>query len=66
MRKEIRSVPDRLLSVEDLARLLQVPMKTLYQWRYQRLGPKPIRVGRYLRYDPADVTQWLKARKAAS
>lgn len=56
----------RLLSVQDLAALLQVPVRTLYQWRVRGEGPRPIRVGRYLRYDPADVGRWVEARKAAT
>lgn len=56
----------QLLSVEQLAELLQVPLSTIYQWRHRGVGPKPIRVGRYLRFDPEDVARWLETRKAAS
>lgn len=56
----------QLLSVEELAALLQVPVKTVYQWRYLGEGPPPIRIGRYLRYDPGDVAAWVGRRKAAS
>ncbi len=62
----IGTAPDRLLSAAELSELLQVPVRTLYHWRLHGEGPKPIRVGRYLRYDPADVARWLKVRKAAS
>lgn len=55
-----------LLSVQELSAVLQVPVQTIYQWRYRGEGPKPIRVGRHLRFDPADVTRWLEGRKAAS
>jgi len=58
--------PVRLLSVDELAELLQVPVKTIYRWRHRGEGPDPIRVGRHLRFDPADVKRWLDARKAAS
>ncbi len=50
---------DRLLSPEEVARFLGVPVKTLYQWRYKGLGPQAFRVGRHLRYRPADVEAWL-------
>ncbi|MFD4204398.1 helix-turn-helix transcriptional regulator [Micromonospora tulbaghiae] len=46
------------------SRSLGVPVSTLYQWRYRRVGPKASRVGRHLRYDPADVRAWV-ARQAA-
>lgn len=48
-----------LWSVEDVSAFLGVPVATLYQWRYRRCGPRAYRVGRHLRYDPADVRAWL-------
>ncbi|MBM0205551.1 helix-turn-helix domain-containing protein [Micromonospora sp. STR1s_5] len=55
---------DPLWTVEDVSTYLGVPVATLYQWRYRRIGPRASRVGRHLRYDPADVRAWLD-RKAA-
>ncbi|MEU2631408.1 helix-turn-helix domain-containing protein, partial [Kitasatospora sp. NPDC007106] len=37
----------------------EVPLETIYQWRRKRTGPPGFRVGRYLRYDPAEVAQWV-------
>lgn len=54
---------DPLWTVEDVARYLGIPVATLYQWRYRQTGPRASRVGRHLRYDPADVRDWL-ARQA--
>ncbi|HEY2666902.1 MAG TPA: helix-turn-helix domain-containing protein [Actinomycetota bacterium] len=56
----------RLLSVGELAEMLQVPVNTVYQWRHRGEGPRPIRLGRHLRFDPVDVARWLETRKAAS
>jgi len=50
---------ERLWTVEDVAEYLQVPVKTLYQWRTQGRGPRGRRVGRYLRYRQADVVAWV-------
>ncbi len=50
---------DRLLSVTQLAELLGVPVPTLYKWRSQGQGPASLKVGRYVRYRPADVQAWL-------
>jgi len=58
--------PARLLSVEDLAEYLQVPVATIYQWRYKGDGPDAFRIGKHLRFDPADVDRWLGERKVAS
>ena len=50
---------DRLLSAEDVAAYLQVPLKTLYQWRLKGTGPRGLRVGRHLRYRRDEVDGWL-------
>ncbi|MGH9034275.1 MAG: helix-turn-helix transcriptional regulator [Acidimicrobiia bacterium] len=50
---------DRLLTLEQVAGYLQVPVKTLYDWRHRGLGPRGLRVGRYVRYRQADVDAWL-------
>jgi predicted DNA-binding transcriptional regulator AlpA len=50
----------RLLSTEDVARLLVVPVATLYTWRYKGTGPKAYRVGKHLRYRLVDVLAWLE------
>lgn len=39
---------NRLLSVSELANLLQILEKTVYEWRCRGEGPVGIRVGRYL------------------
>ncbi len=49
----------KLLTVEELAALLQVPVATIYRWRLHREGPPAVRVGRYLRYPPSGVEAWL-------
>lgn len=50
---------EKLLSVEQVADYLGVPVNTLYQWRHKGTGPIAFRVGRFLRYDPAQVRDWL-------
>lgn len=50
---------ERLWSIEDTAEYLQIPVGTLYRWRYRRTGPRAFKVGRHLRYDPNDVRRWL-------
>lgn len=50
---------DRLLTVEDVAEFLGVPVATLYAWRCRGLGPRGLKVGRHLRYRRAEVDRWL-------
>ena len=53
-------ISSRLLSTEDVARILVVPVSTLYCWRYKGTGPKAYRVGKHLRYRLSDVMAWLE------
>ena len=58
--------PDhRLLSPEELSAFLQVPVPTLYVWRYKGVGPPAHRVGRHLRYRADQVVEWLDGRRTA-
>ncbi len=54
-----------LLGIDDLARFLAVPPKTVYKWRHDGTGPRGIRVGRHVRYRRADVEVWLDERADA-
>lgn len=48
-----------LWTIEDVSAFLRVPVKTLYQWRTKKYGPKGKRIGRYVRYRTEDVISWL-------
>jgi hypothetical protein len=52
--------PEPLLSVEELSEYLNVPIRTLYDWRLAGKGACPIHVGRQLRYFVNDVHDWLR------
>ena len=53
----------RLLTVEEVAEWLRIPVKTLYEMRYRRVGPPAFRVGRWLRYREEDVQAWLDQQR---
>ena len=55
-----RTVLERLLSADEVAEFLGIPVSTLYQWRHRGCGPDAYRVGRHLRYDAAIVRSWLE------
>ena len=52
----------RLATPSEVASYLQVPVKTLYTWRYYRKGPPAHRIGKHLRYRWEDVEAWLATR----
>ncbi|MDP9069243.1 MAG: helix-turn-helix domain-containing protein [Actinomycetota bacterium] len=57
------SKDDQLLTLQDVAKLLEVSPNTVYYWRYQRTGPKGHKVGRRVRYWKSDVLAWLRERE---
>lgn len=59
---ERQEVPDRLLTADELAFYLDVPVTTLYAWRYRGEGPVGFRVGNHLRYRWSDIEDWISER----
>jgi excisionase family DNA binding protein len=52
---------EKLLSVDELAEKLGLSKETVYGFNKKGTGPKRIRIGRYVRYRPADVESWLES-----
>ncbi len=50
---------ERLWTIEDVSAYLGIPVGTLYQWRTKGYGPAGRRMGKYVRYRPADVRAWV-------
>lgn len=58
---------EKLLTPEEVGPgWLQLPVKTLYQWRYEGKGPPCIKVGKHLRYRRGDVARWLEQQAVRS
>ncbi|MFF0741979.1 helix-turn-helix transcriptional regulator [Streptomyces sp. NPDC004111] len=56
-------LPDRYLTPDDIAELFEVPKETVYAWSKKRTGPPGFRIGKHLRYDPADVRDYVAQQK---
>lgn len=54
---------DRMLGPEDVAAMLDVPVRTVYAWRHRGTGPPGYRVGRHVRYRREDVEAWLDGQR---
>lgn len=52
----------RLMTPDELAEYLGVPLRTLYAWRYRGEGPRGYKIGRHIRYRLDDVEAWLERR----
>lgn len=58
---------EHLLTPDDLAAVLGIKTRSLYVGRYMgRNLPPAIKVGRCLRFRPADVQAWLASQPASS
>ena len=61
--RPVVDLSDDVISVDEVARRLDVPKTTLYGWRYKGVGPRGHRVGKHLRYRWSDVLAWLEEQK---
>lgn len=49
----------KLWGIEELAEFLGVPVQTVYQWRTKGYGPIGRRIGKYVKFRPEDVYNWV-------
>jgi excisionase family DNA binding protein len=56
---------EKLLSPQEVADHLGVPLATVYGWRSNRKGPRGARIGRHIRYRESDVESWIDGQYAA-
>lgn len=52
---------ERLYTPKETARLLNVPVRTLERWRWERSNLPYVKVGRAVRYRASDLDAWLDA-----
>jgi predicted DNA-binding transcriptional regulator AlpA len=50
---------DELLTMQEVADVVRVPVATLRYWRHLGIGPRSFRIGRSVRYWRAEVFAWL-------
>lgn len=61
-----RGLTGKLWTVDEVAEYLGVPKQTLYQWRTHQYGPPGFRIGKYVRFRPSDVAEWVESQKDAA
>ncbi|WP_233625243.1 AlpA family transcriptional regulator [Actinoplanes sp. ATCC 53533] len=54
-----RSNAEEILTLDEVAQLLKVPVGTLRKWRTDGEGPKGFRAGEYIRYRRSAVEQFI-------
>ena len=57
---------DPLLSIEELAEYLGVPITTIYDWRVDGKGPCGVRVGRHVKFTVSEVLAWIDEQRTVS
>jgi predicted DNA-binding transcriptional regulator AlpA len=50
---------DALLTIQEVADVVRVPVATLRYWRHVGTGPRSFRIGRSVRYWRTEVFAWL-------
>lgn len=53
---------DEWIGIEDLAKEIGIPVRTVYAWRSRGLGPRGATFGRHVRFRRADVDRWIESR----
>jgi excisionase family DNA binding protein len=56
--------PVPLMTPQEVADFLGMPVATLQVWRARRTGPRAYRVGKHVRYASEDVLTWLEKRRS--
>lgn len=51
---------DELLTMQEVAAVVRVPIATLRYWRHLGTGPRGFRIGRSVRYWRTEVLHWLE------
>jgi DNA-binding transcriptional MerR regulator len=57
---------DALMTIEEVADLLRMPVATIRYWRVLGNGPRGFIVGRRLRYLRQDVLDWLNEQREST
>ncbi|MEO7846160.1 MAG: helix-turn-helix domain-containing protein [Nocardioides sp.] len=52
----------RLLTPEEVSDILGIPVRTLANWRSDRIGPLGLRIGAHVRYREGDLLEWIEQR----
>lgn len=56
---------DRLLTAQEVADTLGIPLQSLYRWRVEGKGPAAVKVGKHLRFQPRAVSEWIESQTEA-
>lgn len=55
----LENLPDRLMTAVEVADAIGIKAGTLGNWRTKGRGPRFMKIGRGIYYDPSDIREWL-------
>jgi predicted DNA-binding transcriptional regulator AlpA len=58
-------MPDRILTLEEIAERTRTPLNTLRYYRHRGEGPKTFKLGRRVVGMESDVERWIADQRAA-
>ena len=56
-------ISEPLLTEKQLAQRINISLPSIRRWRSSRTGPRFLRLGSSVRYDPRDLAVWLERQK---
>ena len=60
-----RKAVDELMTLDEVAAHLKVPVATMRKWRVEGKGPAGFRIGKYIRYRRSTVEAFIAEQEAA-
>jgi excisionase family DNA binding protein len=57
---------DELLTIDEVAAMLKVPVGTLRKWRSAGSGPEGFRIGKYIRFRRSSVDRFIVELEASA
>jgi len=54
------------IGVEEFAKELGIPVRTVYAWRSKGVGPRGATFGKHVRFRRSDIDAWIERRFDAS
>jgi prophage regulatory protein len=64
--RDMHEMGDRLLGVDDAARLLGLPISSLYALLAEGRVPRPVKIGRRVRWSQAGLEDWIRKQHQAA
>jgi predicted DNA-binding transcriptional regulator AlpA len=58
----IENTLETLLNEHDVARITGLSVASVRRWRLLKQGPRYLKIGSAVRYNPDDLSAWLKSR----